>query len=281
MKKKKAKWLSYAIDGVLLALIAFFGYVQISMLVTKSGNHGVPMAFGSSFLYVSTNSMDSEKEKWQGQGIIIQKVKPAELKISKPIYNDQGQLIDYDDSGDVVTFYYKTIMAPDTHRLVDIDYNEETKKYSFRTMGDNPEAHQKMRTETWGEDDLIGKVVAHSEGFGSLLTLISPDAAASAGKTAWLLPVAVLVPLVLLAGLSIFDVFKEARRKQKEEDAAMEQAMLNAGIDLSDEVAVETFRAKEEYKMEYRAKLAEETERAKKEALKQLKKRKKEGGNKP
>lgn len=281
---KKRKWLSYTIDGILIALIAFFGYVQISMMATKSSNFGVPMAFGSSFLYVSTESMDNPAigDLGKGSGIIIQKADPASLQVSNKIEDPETGKIDYDFKGDVVTFYLvfpSGVGYPDTHRLIGKEYNEETGKYTFKTLGDNREANPTMQTETWTEDMLIGKVVYHSKGFGTLLTLISPDAAASAKKTAWLLPVAVLVPLAILAILSIVDVYKTARAKEKEEEAALEESMRKAGVDLNDEAAVELFKAKEELKMEYRAKLAEETELAKKQALKEMKKSAKKGGN--
>lgn len=281
---KKRKWLSYTIDGILVALIAFFGYIQISMMATKSSNFGVPMAFGSSFLYVSTESMDNPEKSslGKGSGIIIQKVDPASLKVSNRLEDPETGKIDYDFAGDVVTFYLTFPGGagyPDTHRLIDKQLDPETGKYTFRTLGDNRKDNPTMATETWTEDKLIGKVVYDSKGFGTLLTMISPDAAASAKKTAWLLPVAVLVPLAALAVLSIVDVYKVARAKEKEEEAAMEEAMAAAGIDPNDEEAVELFKAKEELKREYRAKLAEETELAKKQALKEMKKSAKKGGN--
>ena len=236
---KKRKWLSYTIDGILVALIAFFGYIQISMMATKSNNFGVPMAFGSSFLYVSTESMDNPEvgDFGKGSGIIIQKADPASLKVSKRIEDPETGKVDYDFSGDVVTFYL-TFQGgagyPDTHRLIDKQLDPETGKYTFRTLGDNRKDNPAMSTETWGEDKLIGKVVYDAKWFGTLLTMISPDAAASAKKTAWLLPVAVLVPLAVLAILSIVDVYKAARAKEKEEEAAMTEAMVKAGVDLED-----------------------------------------------
>ena len=262
----KKKWVSYLIDGVLIAVIALLGYVQISMMATKSGNHGVPMAFGYSFLYVSTDSMDNADKAddlGQGSGILLQKVDPSSLHPSTPIFNEDGTVKDFQLDGDVVTFYYEPIRSPDTHRLVDMQQDPETGKWSFRTMGDSPKNHEAFQYETWTEDEFIGKVVSHSKGFGTLLTLVSPDAAASVKKTAWLLPVGVIVPLVALATLSIVDVCKTARARRKEEEEEMRQKMIEAGIDLEDEEAVELFKAKEEYKQEYRAKLAEEVEIAK------------------
>lgn len=262
------KWLSYTIDILLLAVIGVLAYVQISMLVTKDGNHGVPMAFGHSFLYVSTDSMDDEPNNsiWKGNGIIIAKVNPADLKPSDPILDNDGNIIDYEKNGDVVTFYYDMIKAPDTHRIIEKNYDAATATYSFVTMGDNPVAHQGKRKEYWNQDALIGKVVHHSKGLGDLLVIASPDAAAQEKKTAWLLPVAVGTALALLAGSWVFEIVRDNRRKAKEEEAEIQAKLLASGIDLNDEAAVEEFRTKEEFKAEYRAKLEEEKEKAKKEA---------------
>lgn len=280
-ERKGKKIVSWIIDGVLVALIGVLVYVQISMLTTKGDNHGVPKAFGMSFLYVATNSMDDPDQPngiHTGSGILIESVKDyASLKVSDPIYDEEGNLTDYAKNGDVVTFYYDAIRAADTHRLIDKNFNEETGKWEFKTKGDNPEAHKSpyLNVEVWGQDDLIGKVVYHSDWLGGLLTIASPDAAASAGKTAWLLPVAVLVPLVVLAGMSIFDVFKKAKAEEREEEARMLEAMVAAGVDPNDEEAAELFRQKEELKIEYRAKMEEELEKAKREARKKAASKKK------
>lgn len=278
-EKKSKKWISYTIDGLLVALIAFLVYVQISMIVTRPNNHGVPMVFGSSFLYVSTDSMEDPDNPdclAPGTGIIIQQVRSYdELRTSTPILDEGGNPTgDYQKDGDIVTFYYKDIRSVDTHRLIEKTYDETDGKWHFVTMGDNPLAHKagSYRKESWTQDDLVGKEVFHSKALGTFLTLTSPDAAASAGKTAWLLPTAIIVPLVLLAGLSIVDVYRTAKKKEKEEEAEILAAMIAAGVDPNDEVAAETFRQKEEFKREYRLKMEEELELAKKEARKKQKK---------
>lgn len=280
------KWLSYTIDGVLLAFIGVLAYVQVSMLVTRQGNHGVPMAFGHSFLYVTTNSMDDAENNsiWQGNGIVVSKVPFSSLVAADPILDGEGKEIDFDTkTGDVVTFFHKEIAAVDTHRLVGIKYDDATSTYMFQTMGDNPTVHERFRRgdsgnnviQTWDESAFIGKVVHHSEGLGNLLLIASPDAAASKGQTAWLLPVTVGAALGVIAVVTVIDVLRTSRRKKKEEEAEMNAKLIAAGIDLEDEEAVETFKAKEEFKAEYRAKLEEETEKAKMAARKEMERKKK------
>lgn len=276
--KKRKKWISYTIDGLLIALIAFLGYIQVSMLVTRDKNHGVPMAFGSSFLYVSTDSMEDPDNPdclGVGTGIIIQKVQHYEdLRTSNPILDQEGNPTgDYDKTGDIVTFYYAAIRNVDTHRLIEKYIDEEDDKWHFVTMGDNPTAHTGVyKKERFTEDDMVGKEVFHSKALGGFLTIASPDAAASAGKTAWLLPVGILVPLAILAVMSIVDVYRTAKAQERAEEEEILAAMIAAGIDPNDEVAAETFRQKEEFKREYRLKMQEEVELAKKRARKQHKK---------
>ena len=276
MNKKKI--ISYIVDGILISIIVFLLYVSLSMTITRNQkqNHGVPSAFGKSFLYVATESMDdpdNPKSLKAGTGIIITKVKNLDsLKVSEKFYNEKLGRDDYDKTGDIVTFYLTTLGAPDTHRLVGKEYDPSTGKYTFTTMGDNPSAHSLNKTETWSEDLLIGKVVYSSKGLGTFLSIASPEAAASAGKKAWFFPVAIITPIVLLAGYYIIDAIVKYRKEEKEREARIEAAMIEAGIDMNDEVAKELFRAKEEIRMEY----YEEKERIKKKIRKELEKQNKQ-----
>ena len=152
MNKKKI--ISYAIDVILVAIILFLGYVQISMLISKNdkSNYGVPRVFGKSFLYVATESMNNPKDPnclKAGTGIIIEKVKDFNsLRVSNPLYEDKDdpeKITNYDLSGDIVTFYLDSVGVPDTHRLIYKNYDEETHVWTFKTMGDAPEAHTRGR----------------------------------------------------------------------------------------------------------------------------------------
>ena len=280
MNKKKI--ISYAIDAILVLIIVFLGYVQIAMLVSKNDkkNYGVPRVFGKSFLYVATESMNNPEDPnclKAGTGIIIEKVSDFDsLRTSNPIYGDNEnpeRITDYDLSGDIVTFYLDSVGVPDTHRLIYKNYDEETGVWTFKTMGDNPEAHAlPFKTETWTGDKLIGRVVTWSKGFGTFLTIASPDAAASAGKKAWFFPVAIVTPIVVLATYYIVDAFVKYNKEEKERQAKIEAAMVEAGIDMNDEAAKELFRMKEELRLEYQ----EEKERIKKQIRKELDKNKKD-----
>ena len=280
MNKKKI--ISYAIDAILVLIIVFLGYVQIAMLVSKNDkkNYGVPRVFGKSFLYVATESMnnpDDPKCLKAGTGIIIEKVKDFDsLRTSNPIYGDPEdptRITNYDLKGDIVTFYLDSVGVPDTHRLIYKNYDEETGVWTFKTMGDAPEAHTfPLKTETWTGDKLIGRVVNWSKEFGTFLTIASPDAAASAGKKAWFFPVAIVTPIVILATYYIVDAFVKYSKEEKERQKKIEEAMIAACIDMNDEAAKELFRMKEEIRLEYQ----EEKDRIKKQIRKELDKNKKD-----
>ena len=277
MKVKKI--ISYVIDALLVSIIGILGYVQISMLVTRDKNYGVPSAFNRSFLYVATDSManpDDKKSLVPGTGIIIEKVKDVNsLKLSTPVFDEENDPnheqdpIDFLRDGSIVTFYLESKDVPDTHRLIDKFYDENG-NLMLQTMGDNPIAHERHITETWNAKLLIGKVVYSSKALGSFLSIASPSAAASAGKSAWFFPVAILAPVM---GLSIYYIASAVIKYSKENklrDQQIEESLRNSGVDLNDEEAVELFKMKEEMKLEYK----DEYEKMKKRIRKEIEKEK-------
>ena len=277
MNKKKI--VSYVIDGILIGLILLLAYVQISMTVSRGKNHNVPTVFGKSFLYFATESMNDPENPdclKAGTGIIIEKVKDFDsLRVSKPIYGNEekpDEPTDYEKDGDIVTFYLESKKIPDTHRLIYKDYNPTTGVYTFRTMGDNPDAHKTQTYEEWTGDLLIGRVVYHSAGLGTFLSFASPEAAASAGKKAWFFPVAIITPIVVLAIYYVADAFIKYSKEEKAFQAQVDEAMKQAGIDMNDEEAVELFRMKEEIRLEYQ----QEKEKMKKKIRKELEKKQNE-----
>lgn len=277
------KILSYTIDVVLVGFILTLIYVQISMMTSKNSNYGVPRAFGKSFLYVASESMDDPDNPGgihKGSGIIIDQCSVSDLTPSTPILNEEGEIKDYKKDGDVVTFYYVTpsYSIVDTHRLVGVKDNGNG-TYTLTTMGDNPEAHSKHVTETWDSKYLIGKEVYHSDALGSFLAISSADAASKAGTVAWFFPVAILVPALLLTAMYVYDPIKTYIKESKKRKKQIQEALDASGIDQSDERAVELFKMKEEMRLDYqeeyeseKEKYKKELEKAKERALKQARK---------
>ena len=281
------KKISVVIDIILVLLIIFVGYVQIEMLVTRGNNHGVPKVFGQSILYVGTNSMDDGTSHGipPGTAVIINTVSPSSIKASTPIYDevDKTKIIDYEKDGDVVTFYWSPIRSVDTHRVIAVDYDEVSKKYTFTTMGDNPEAHEKKATEKWGEENLVGKVVMKSRPLGQFLEISSPEAAAflSArdGKNhiAWFFPVAIFTPIVLISASYIVQAIVKSSKEKKAREAEINRLMIENGVDMNDEEAVTLFRTKEEIRLDIKEEMEKEYEKAKKQIMKEMEKQQKDG----
>lgn len=277
------KKLSYIIDIFLVIIILFLGYVQVSMITSKSKNHGVPQVFGSSILYVATDSMEdpsNPKALNPGVGIIIQKVKPEDIKVSTPIYNEtHDEIINWEKDGDIITFYWDKIKAPDTHRVIDKEYREEEGKYYFLTMGDNPIAHEKKIKEEFSEDVLIGKVTYSSKSLGKFLEIASPEAAAYYSARvekvhhAWFFPVAIITPIVIIAITSVAKALVDNYKERKKRDQEIEEAMVIAGVDMNDEEAKELFRMKEEIRMDIKEEMEKEYKRVKAEVAKEMKKK--------
>ncbi|MCQ2742808.1 MAG: hypothetical protein MJ239_05890 [Bacilli bacterium] len=246
------KWVSRTIDGVLGVIIAFLIFCQVSMTVTASKNYGVPSVFGMSFLYVATDSMEGENPDSlpTGTGAFCKKVPVEDIVV-----------------GDVITFYYPHLGAPDTHRVLEIETDPAGKRV-FKTRGDNLHAWScpvsgcpETPWETIPEKYYIGKIIGHNDAFGKFLTIVSPQAAGSAGKVAWFMPVAVITPIVIFVGIYIGQSVKKYRAETKAERDALMADMIAAGIDPNDEAKALLFEEKWYIKREVK----EEMERAKAE----------------
>ncbi len=280
---KARKIISYIIDGLLVALIGVFLYAQISMMVSAKDpkNHNVPKAFGVSILCIITDSMDdgTPNSLSPETGIIIEETSIKGLKKCNPIgetKSEKGIYAEYDFQGDIVTFYYQKLNIIDTHRVIEYTVNEDN-TYTVYTIGDNPIIRQKLKDsngntgyEEWGSSELIGKVVYSSKGLGQFLIISSPAVAASFGKSAWFFPVAMVVPIVVIAlSFSIEEIIKY-RKYKKERKAYIDDALAKSGIDMNDEEAVELFRMKEELRLD----MKEEKEEAKAKIRKEIEARK-------
>ena len=272
------KIISRIVDIVLGIILIFMVYVQASMLISqnKAENYGVPSVFGTSFLYVATDSMEGDNPDSlnTGTGIIIKKDDPKNVKV-----------------GDVITFYYPKLGAVDTHRVLEI--TSDDKGLVFHTRGDNLNAWSckdlsggcpETAWETVPETYYIGTVVSHSDAFGSFLTYVSPQAAAAAGKTAWLVPVLIIVPIALIATITIVQTILNYKKEKKAYETELFEAMDKAGVDRNDEKAMmlfeEKFNLKRELREQMRLEKEKEKKKLRKELQKEMKKKEKKGGNK-
>lgn len=265
------KWASRLVTLFLLLLVGFVGYCQVSMVVTMNKNYGVPSVFGYSFLYVATDSMDGNLPDSLpvGTGIVIQDVDPHSIA-----------------PGDVITFYYPAIGAPDTHRVHEIAEDGEG-HLTFYTRGDNLNAQlsngqwDENYREVVPEEHYIGKVVSHSKAFGTFLTYVSPQVPSEHNHARWLFPLLVILPLAICAAITIASTVRQLRKEKKEEKAALLKAMEEEGIDQTDEAQVLAFEEKWRFKKELREQYAEEKEKERKRLLKDMKRKRKSEADAP
>lgn len=252
------KWISYTINGLLIALVAFFAYCQISMVASMGSNYGVPSVFGYSFLYVATDSMEGDLPDSLpvGSGIVIKDEGPENVQV-----------------GDIITFYYPELGATDTHRVHEIERNQDG-TLTFYTRGDNLNAQ--LSGGSWSEDyrevvpesNYVGTVVYSSLAFGSFLTYVSPQVPSEKSHSSWVFPLLILTPLSIAAVYSIAEMAIKLRKEAKQEKEELEQAKKQSGIDLNDEAAVLAFEEKWHYKKELR----EDMQKQKEKELRKLRK---------
>ena len=283
-EKKPKKIATYIVDGVLGLIIVFLLSVMVQMFMTQNKNFGVPRAYGFSFLYVLTDSMEGTITEYEidsfpsGTGIVVKQVSPTEIKV-----------------GDVVTFYEQLTLKDgskvgivNTHRIMDHAGHKGVERqedglYHFHTVGDNAKSESGSYSslgENFDERYLIGKVVCTSEGLGKFLAVVSPSASGwndsqNKTNTSWFFPVLIITPVAGIAIANIISTVREAHRVRVKEDAMLEAALAEAGVDRNDPVAVEKFSAKFFFKLEYREQMEKEKEKAKEEAREIFEKQKK------
>ena len=116
----------------------------------------------------------------------------------------------------------------------------------------------------------VGTVISHSHFFGGVLHTV---------QSIWFVPVAILVPILIIGAMTIVDFIKGYREEKKKEEEELNSEMLLAGIDMNDEKAVLIFKEKyqmrkeieremEEMKKEQKALFMEEFKKAKEELAK-------------
>lgn len=96
-KLSKSKVVSYIIDGVLGVFLAFMIYCAGSIFIsTHKSPYGIPSVFGTSLLYVATNSMGSDQtvaaiapEEWNRREAACQEYEEAKAEGREPEINQE------------------------------------------------------------------------------------------------------------------------------------------------------------------------------------------------
>lgn len=153
---------------------------------------------GYSFFYVMTGSMEPTIHTYSE--IITRKVDAEDLKV-----------------GDIITFesYDPTIVGyTQTHRIIEIIYQEQEHKYYFQTKGD---ANNMADDRLVAEEDICGRVIFHTGSLRFMSRLLRFLGTPLGILTLVVIPVAVIVVLLAL------DFRKEylAIMEEDEEEAKM------------------------------------------------------------
>lgn len=152
------KILSWALTIITVLMIA----LAFNSLISKNNNYGIPHLGPYSVLVIKTDSMEPTLNT--NTGIIIKKVSPETLKPRSQDYE-----------GDIVTYYRRRDNAIVTHRLVDVDIDNDL--YVF--FGDNIHASSCNKICDDSQKDyissqyIIGKVVNHSDSLGHFYLFIT------------------------------------------------------------------------------------------------------------
>lgn len=182
------------LNGISIAIILCALGILLTVVLTPKGE--VPSIFGYTLFRVMTGSMEPAIPV--DSLIVVHRVEPEKLVV-----------------GDVISFFSRdpSLMGEvNTHRIVRID--EEGGGLIFTTKGDANNVVDQYLTR---EEDVIGKVIFSSGGFGRMIRLISNPLV--------FLPL-IILPLVFILGHSLYESFQIAKKLvQEEEEAAVREAI--------------------------------------------------------
>jgi len=147
-------------------------------------------------------------------------------------------------------------------------------EYIFYACGDNLKAETcklqasgvcsyNYRDEVEPEN-YIGKIIAHNDALGAILGV---------AMSTWFVPVACLVPLLLIVTFSAIDLVKDGKKEQFEEERQILLAANKAGVNPNDERAYYLFSEKQRYKIQVRSEMEKTKAEQKKRILKEMKKK--------
>lgn len=278
MSAKKA--LSIAIDVLLGGISLFLASCFVSMMVStaKPENYGAPMLFDRTLLYVVTDSMAEDtspsltpeqkaEEDRVGSSFPIGHIEPGDgIVIEKRPYEDI-------EIGDVITFYYDSLGALDTHRVMEIDVPSEKNGfvYVFHTRGDNLHSQfgnwdVSTRDDPVRQDKVLGVVTGQSSFLGGVLKFVSPSV--PDGYAAWFVPLLILVPVSGIAASSILEAVRESKAEKLALEAEIAEAMAKDGKDPSNEADRLLYEEKIAYKRELRLEMEKAKAREKRKLSK-------------
>ena len=220
-KKTKGRKIRSIIEWVVSGVFIATALVLIVFRIVQSSSGKAYPIFGSYYCTVMTDSM--EPDYMVKDVLVVKKVNPDELKV-----------------GDDITFYWKNIPYPITHRIEEIRPNESedpTYKYVYVVHGINTQSNQcdpSVRCDITGQKQyptdnaLVGKVVRKS-GFLKIITSV------------WGLIFLILIPSGYLLVTTVLDMFKKLD-EQEEENKFVATSTSNASLNGLSEKEIEKLK---------------------------------------
>ena len=182
MKNEKTrKTIKIILNVLLWAFILFAVVITVLVFAAQNDENGVPSIGGKCIITIQSDSMKPTFE--QGDMIIGQKLTDEEKKELKP--KSDG----YD--GDIITFPIEISGVPtfNTHRIVDVVYDEAGNVTGYRTQGDNAETNKIEDTEVVTLNKIVAKYTGTKmAGLGRFLDFLK-------SSTGFL--VIIVIPLIL------------------------------------------------------------------------------------
>jgi len=197
--KKKKSPMSYVrkvLDYVLIIFIAVIAVAEVVGLATKSSNYDVPNIFGYQFLVVETDSMAEDEfgnEVYPvGVGLICQKVDVDTIEV-----------------GDDITFYWSSINSTITHRVYEIetDDNGEVESFLCHGINANAELYNASQFQDVSVDLVLGKIVAKSYALGNFITAM---------QTPYVVILLIIIPAGFITVSSVIDMINVKKMSEEE-----------------------------------------------------------------
>ena len=170
--------------------------------------------------------------------------------------------------GDTVTFDGSVMgmSAAISHRVIEkIDSNGDGVYDTLKCFGDNAGsssfyAHRVFYNDSSAvnvvkESQVVGVVSSKSKSLGGLIRVM---------LSAWFVPLMVLLPLAVIAGMSVYDAVKAFRLDKKKREAFIQAEISASGVDPKDEAAYEKAKAKAAYKYDIQQEMEEKKAEQKK-----------------
>lgn len=196
MEGKTKKILKIVLNVIVYVLFALI--LLLTVLIVSSNGKGYTSLFGTAFVTVESDSMDGDREDSFKEGAL--------LKLEILSYEEKLEL----KEGDIISFYDNVSghQFVNSHRIIEV--RGEANGTSFVTQGDK--AGAPVDSTPRRVEEVIGKVVGHTNGIGKVFQFIRTTAG---------FVVCIVLPCLLLVAYCVYDlvrIIREQKRADKEKN---------------------------------------------------------------